>query len=182
MNRIFFTAPGNPKAQMRHRSWQRGKAKGTYDPSEGDKADFPAIVMNKRPPEPIPSPVYLFMVFWMPVPKSATKKFKGEVHISDTHRRQAPGHCVAWTAALTYAILYATDISDRFSILGRMPRPPVLLPEIVIHAKRPDTDNLVKLVKDALTGVYWKDDSQVQIGGAFKLYSHTPRTEVELLW
>ncbi len=29
------------------------------------------------------------------------------------------------------------------------------------HTKRPDLDNLVKSVKDALNGIIWKDDSQV---------------------
>jgi len=29
------------------------------------------------------------------------------------------------------------------------------------HIKKPDTDNLTKAVKDALTGILWRDDSQV---------------------
>jgi Holliday junction resolvase RusA-like endonuclease len=29
------------------------------------------------------------------------------------------------------------------------------------HAKKPDVDNLVKSIKDALTGLVWVDDSQV---------------------
>lgn len=29
------------------------------------------------------------------------------------------------------------------------------------HQKRPDLDNIIKAVKDALTGVVWRDDSQV---------------------
>lgn len=29
------------------------------------------------------------------------------------------------------------------------------------HTKKPDADNLAKAVKDALTGVIWRDDSQV---------------------
>ena len=31
----------------------------------------------------------------------------------------------------------------------------------VKHTKKPDTDNLMKAVKDALTGILWRDDSQV---------------------
>lgn len=31
----------------------------------------------------------------------------------------------------------------------------------VPHAKRPDIDNLLKSLKDALTGLAWRDDSQV---------------------
>lgn len=29
------------------------------------------------------------------------------------------------------------------------------------HTSKPDTDNVVKAVKDALTGIVWRDDSQV---------------------
>lgn len=49
------------------------------------------------------------------------------------------------------------------------------------HIKKPDLDNLVKFVKDAFNGVYWKDDSQI-----FKMYpekhytNFTPRTEITL--
>lgn len=48
------------------------------------------------------------------------------------------------------------------------------------HLKRPDVDNLIKFVLDALKGTYWKDDTQVQIRCAFKVYSHSPRTELEI--
>lgn len=48
------------------------------------------------------------------------------------------------------------------------------------HTKRPDIDNLIKFVLDALNGVYWLDDSQVQIRCAFKVYSNNPRTELSI--
>lgn len=47
-----------------------------------------------------------------------------------------------------------------------------------VHLKRPDIDNLLKLIMDSLNGIYWKDDSQVQINYAWKMYSHVPRTEL----
>jgi len=39
------------------------------------------------------------------------------------------------------------------------------------HTSKPDTDNLAKAVKDALTGLAWKDDSQVCFVEARKLYA-----------
>lgn len=39
------------------------------------------------------------------------------------------------------------------------------------HAQRPDTDNLVKLVKDALNGVAWHDDAQVSVVRASKRWT-----------
>lgn len=39
------------------------------------------------------------------------------------------------------------------------------------HLKRPDLDNLLKTVCDALNGYVWKDDSQVYLIAAAKAYS-----------
>lgn len=48
------------------------------------------------------------------------------------------------------------------------------------HTKKPDLDNLIKFVKDALNGVYWKDDCQIyQLGDTKKVYTAmTPRIEI----
>lgn len=48
------------------------------------------------------------------------------------------------------------------------------------HLKRPDVDNLLKLVCDGLNGVAWKDDSDVFSIQAVKGYSIIPRTEIEI--
>ena len=48
------------------------------------------------------------------------------------------------------------------------------------HLKRPDVDNLLKLVCDALNGVAWKDDSDIASIFAVKGYSEHPRTEIEI--
>lgn len=44
--------------------------------------------------------------------------------------------------------------------------------------KRPDLDNLTKLLLDGLNGVCWKDDNQVISLHAHKYYSEEPRTWV----
>ncbi len=48
------------------------------------------------------------------------------------------------------------------------------------HSKRPDLDNLIKLVLDALNGICWIDDSQIIMINAIKMYAadNEPRTEV----
>ena len=46
------------------------------------------------------------------------------------------------------------------------------------HVSKPDIDNLVKLTIDALTGIFWKDDSQICEAIILKKYSDNPRTEV----
>tara|TARA_Y100001963_G_C6725144_1_gene421070 strand:+ start:857 stop:1303 length:447 start_codon:yes stop_codon:yes gene_type:complete len=46
------------------------------------------------------------------------------------------------------------------------------------RAKRPDLDNLTKLVKDALNGVLWVDDSQIVKLDASKIYSKKQGVEI----
>lgn len=48
----------------------------------------------------------------------------------------------------------------------------------ILPVSKPDVDNYLKGVKDALNGVIWKDDSQVTDVIARKRYSARPRVEV----
>ena len=50
----------------------------------------------------------------------------------------------------------------------------------VFHTHRPDADNIVKAILDALNGVAYHDDSQVVHVDVVKLYSSKPRVEVTL--
>jgi len=50
----------------------------------------------------------------------------------------------------------------------------------IYHTKKPDIDNLSKLVMDALTGVIWTDDSIVCKGFTEKVYARKPRVEVKI--
>ncbi len=44
--------------------------------------------------------------------------------------------------------------------------------------QRPDTDNLLKSVKDALNGIIWRDDSQITTCHAAKRYDDRARVEI----
>lgn len=46
------------------------------------------------------------------------------------------------------------------------------------HNKKPDIDNCIKSITDALNGIAYKDDSQIVQVKACKLYSEEPKTEV----
>ncbi|WP_145153050.1 RusA family crossover junction endodeoxyribonuclease [Paenibacillus xylanexedens] len=50
----------------------------------------------------------------------------------------------------------------------------------IVPTTKPDVDNYLKGVKDALKGVIWKDDSQVVEVFARKRYSARPRIEVKI--
>ena len=159
MNRIYFTIPGKPRPQKRHGDRKHG---GKYDPSAQDKREFNLQSRRYAPKEPIVGPVLLYVVFYMPVPKGAVKKIK------------------ATATAFALAARSPLEVSAHLSLSSKS------LQTIKIgfgfHTKRPDVDNLLKLVKGALNGLMWVDDSQVQIGGCFKIYSHKPRTVIELFW
>ena len=46
--------------------------------------------------------------------------------------------------------------------------------------KRPDTDNIIKIVQDALNGLAYHDDAQIVSSTCEKLYSDYPRVEVRI--
>lgn len=53
--------------------------------------------------------------------------------------------------------------------------------EGTFHLSRPDADNLVKAVLDALNGYAYPDDSAIQIDRCYKIYTNgLPRVEVEI--
>lgn len=54
--------------------------------------------------------------------------------------------------------------------------------ELKHHIKKPDIDNCLKFCLDCLNGVLFHDDRQVYKVEAVKLYSDTPRTEIEVRW
>ena len=50
----------------------------------------------------------------------------------------------------------------------------------VIRPGRPDADNLLKAVADALNGVVWRDDAQIAEATISKRYDLRPRLEIEV--
>lgn len=130
------------------------KGGGKFDPSAADKAGFLALCRDHAPERPIEGPVILYAVFWMPIPKGISQKRVKEMRLN----------------------FYDNITSGGIGDIPHRHRPPSY------HIKRPDTANMLKLIKDSMNGIYWKDDSQVQIGGAFKIYSHRPRTEIEIIY
>ena len=61
-----------------------------------------------------------------------------------------------------------------------LPRPQSLPKRITEHTKRPDLDNLVKAIKDALRGVIYHDDAQIVRLMAGKVYSDSPGVEISI--
>jgi len=61
-----------------------------------------------------------------------------------------------------------------------LPRPQSLPKKVKYHVKRPDLDNLVKAIKDALRGIAYKDDSQIFSLFCLKNYGEPPRVEIQI--
>lgn len=55
-----------------------------------------------------------------------------------------------------------------------------LTQESIYVDKKPDIDNYFKAVTDALEGILYKNDGQIAVVTMQKLYSLSPRTEIEV--
>lgn len=67
---LEFEVPGKPQALKRHRTFQKGKFKGTYDPSEGDKSDFLVKAMENKPVVPFDEALFVKLTFFFHRPKT----------------------------------------------------------------------------------------------------------------
>lgn len=56
---------------------------------------------------------------------------------------------------------------------------PLANERLFVH-KRPDVDNYLKALLDASNGILFKDDGQIAVVTAQKLYSLNPRIEIEI--
>jgi Holliday junction resolvase RusA-like endonuclease len=85
-----------------------------------------------------------------------------------------------WKATIKdYFMIYRKPVIINPVVLGVLfffPRPKRLLNyELYPHTSKPDSDNLLKAVMDAMTDAgVWKDDAQVYGHNAEKYYSQSP--------
>ena len=104
---IAFSIPGDPKALKRHRNFQRGKFRGTYDPSSGDKQDFLAKAMMYVPTVPYDEPLAVNLNFAFSRPKSHYRTGK----MSDVLKDNAPD----WHTGTPDADNLAKFVCDAFN-------------------------------------------------------------------
>ena len=52
---------------------------------------------------------------------------------------------------------------------------------LILPTKKPDADNILKIVCDALNGVVYEDDTQITDIRLIKVYDNTPRVEVTIM-
>jgi len=81
-----LTIEGTPKAQKRHRF-----GKGfVYDPSKKDKQLLLPLIRNQLGSLLVSEPVSVALAFYMPIPKSYTKKKKKELSGENTPHTNKP--------------------------------------------------------------------------------------------
>ncbi len=68
--KIYRCVLGEPKAQPRHRHFQRGSFVTAYDPAAKAKTSFAGILQAEAPKEPISVPMILELTFYMARPKN----------------------------------------------------------------------------------------------------------------
>lgn len=135
-NTIAFTIPGVPVAKGRARAFVRNGHVGHYTPDKTARYENLVKLAAQQAmagSEPIKGAVALFCAFWLPVPKSYSKR-RTEACLNGLER----------------------------------------------HCKKPDTDNLLKSIKDGCNAVIWADDCQVVDVRACKAYGASPFVAVEV--
>jgi len=112
-----------------------------------------------------------FFVAGEPIPKGSTKSFYtgGKVITTNANRRTKDWELRIGTEAQK---LNATCTTEPVELLlfFRLSRPKSLPRKVQYHVRRPDLDKLIRACLDALTGILFRDDSQVCAIHATKRY------------
>lgn len=129
-----ITIKATPQAQGRPRFCMRGNRPIAFNPHK-DKKNWFRLQISQQFNSVLEFPIELDIVFYMPIPKSSSKKKKNDMSSGKTK-----------------------------------------------HIKKPDIDNLVILTLNCMTGIVYRDDSQVYKIVADKRYDENPRTEIVVKW
>ena len=123
-----------------------------------------------------------FTVLGVPIPKGRPKFGKG--HAYTPERTIQYENLVKWS----YRPKQFHEGAIAMDIVAYMPIPKatskanleLMEKHIKLPTSRPDADNIIKGIADALNGIAYKDDSQIVDIRCRQYYSLTPRCEVEI--
>ena len=123
----------------------------------------------------VPEQILYVFVRGIPVPQGSMKAFvvKGRAIVTSDQKKLQP-----WRnqVAMEASAVYHKPITDKpIAIVLEFKMPcPKSLPKTQwrLPAKRPDLDKMIRSILDALTGIVFKDDSQVVTITAMKRYAY----------
>lgn len=112
-----------------------------------------------------------FTIYGRAVPQGRPRAYRrgNFIGMYDPKESKAWKQEVRWQA-LQHKSLKLFTGAIIFEVHFWLPKPKSLPKKIVHHTKKPDLDNLVKAIKDALKGIIYRDDSQVVYSIASKGY------------
>ncbi len=122
-----------------------------------------------------------FTVYGKPQPQGSTRAFvkNGRAIVTSDNKNLKPWRQqISDTAFIEFgAIPYAGDGQEAIAIDLRFyfqaPKKRRMMPTV-----KPDLDKLIRAILDSLTGIAYRDDSQVVEVTARKFYSLTPHVEI----
>jgi Holliday junction resolvase RusA-like endonuclease len=94
--------------------------------------------------------------------------------IASSHRPDVPFDCPLQVDVTCYFEHCKSDMGTGRNAGNPKPSAPQY------HTKKPDLDNLAKFVYDALTGLFWRDDSIIITGLTKKVYASEAMTMIEV--
>lgn len=159
---------------MRLLSLQKGERKIGIEESISTHFLFPTKKVKASAPIP-------FTIYGKPQPKQRPRVLKRGFTYTPKETKEYEER-IRWAAleagCWEHEGPVALDIYAYFAI----PKSEKGIEEGDPRTKRPDWDNLGKIVSDALEGVCYKEDSQVVMAKVVKMYSVEPRLDVVVLY
>lgn len=128
----------------------------------------------------------------VPIPKGRPRfhiSRRGQVHTFTPDKTSAFEYLIAQKfKEQSNSFKFERDIPLKVSLFFGMPIPmsttkrrkAAMLDGVLKHTKKPDLDNLIKAVLDALNDVAWEDDSQIIRVAAEKEYSEDPYVYIKI--
>lgn len=123
-------------------------------------------------------------VYGLPVPQGRPRATVRAGHAHVYERREDKD----WKAVVKAQVIAALMADPRgmpwdgalsLSLRFHLARPASLPRKVVYHVKKPDADNLAKAVKDAMTGLVYRDDSQIVALMVSKVYGDQPGVAID---
>ena len=124
---------------------------------------------------------YSLIVYGEAIPKGSTRAFvvNGKAVTTNANKKTKDWQTLISMAAQEKKPDKPIECAVDIAIIFYLPRPKsVSKKKRPLPTVKPDLDKLIRCVLDALTGIYFGDDSQVTDIQAIKRYGDTPRVEI----